>query len=243
MTNNKTIVRDSNIEWLRIVCMLMIVAGHSVTHGGFDKFPYSVNGIFALVLTQGARIAVDVFIFITGYFSVGKKVSFNKIRVFYIQVWTYSVLTAAALMFSGLIPISLKSLLKAVTPFASSQWWFATCYLLLLLVSPALQLFIRYAEQRIFKLTLLVLFLCWSVLPQLHLGSPGFSLFGWFVFLYLLAAYLRLYPITFLDRLNAYHACCMFLFICTATVMTYFVGGVNPCFYGKMPDFYTVKLI
>ena len=31
--------RATNLEILRIVSMLLIVAGHSVTHGGFNEIP------------------------------------------------------------------------------------------------------------------------------------------------------------------------------------------------------------
>lgn len=218
-------IRQSNIECLRIICMFMIVVAHSVTHGGYGVFPHSFNGVFALVATQGARIAVNVFVFISGYFSAGKSFSASKVRDFYIQVWTYSVLITVVLMLFGFIPASARTLLKAITPFASSQWWFATCYLLLLLIAPSLQIFIKYAEQRTFTLTLLSLFGCWSICPQFHLGSPGFSLFGWFIFVYLLGAYLRQYPLAILERIRQWHAWGALGAVCLATVLTYFLGG------------------
>lgn len=61
--------RNPGIELLRIVSMLMIVASHSITHGNFNDFPFSLNGVFAIALSQGARIGVDCFVLITGYFS------------------------------------------------------------------------------------------------------------------------------------------------------------------------------
>ena len=241
MTENHRI-RQSNIEWLRIVCMFMIVVAHSVTHGGYGVFPHSFNGVFALVATQGARVAVDVFIFISGYFSVGKSFSACKVGYLYIQMWTYSVLITVVLMLFGFIPASARTLLKAITPFASSQWWFATCYLLLLLIAPALQIFIKYVEQRTFTLTLLCLFCCWSICPQFHLGAPGFSLFGWFIFVYLLAAYLRQYPLPILERIRHWHAWGSLGAVCFATVLTYFLGGGgNSSFCRKMQDSYTVS--
>lgn len=45
-------VRESNLEYLRILSMIFIVAGHSVLHGGVEM-PLTVNGIFAFVMTQG----------------------------------------------------------------------------------------------------------------------------------------------------------------------------------------------
>ena len=43
-------LRESNLEYLRILSMIFIVAGHSVLHWGVEM-PLTVNGIFALVMT------------------------------------------------------------------------------------------------------------------------------------------------------------------------------------------------
>ena len=235
-------IRQSNIEWCRIVCIFMIVIAHSITHGGYEHFPRSLNGVLALAFTQVARIAVDVFIFISGYLSVGKAFSTNKVRDFYIQMWTYSFLITAVLMLFSFIPVSARVLLKAITPFASSQWWFATCHLLLLLVAPALQIFIKYANQRTFVLMLLCLFCCWSIFPQIHLGAPGFSLFGWFIFVYLLGAYLRCYPLAVLESIKQYHAWGLLGAICIFAILTYHLGG-GMHFCKNMQDIYSVKSI
>lgn len=39
--------------------------------------------------------------------------------------------------------ISLKSVIMSALPISTSQYWFATCYVILLLISPALQIFIH----------------------------------------------------------------------------------------------------
>lgn len=72
-------VRETNLEILRIVGMLLIVAGHSITHGG-SEIPLTFNGMTVIALTQGSRIGVDIFILLSGYFSVKKTVSNRKIK-------------------------------------------------------------------------------------------------------------------------------------------------------------------
>ena len=60
--------------------MLLIVAGHSVMHGGFDVLPLTANGLFATALTQGSRIGVDIFVLLSGYFSVNRGSNSKKSR-------------------------------------------------------------------------------------------------------------------------------------------------------------------
>ena len=64
--------RQTSIEWLRIISMFLIVCGHSVVHSGLYDLLLTFNGLFSVALTQGSRIGVDIFILITGYYSVGK---------------------------------------------------------------------------------------------------------------------------------------------------------------------------
>lgn len=120
--------------------MIFIVAGHSVLHGGVEM-PLTVNGIFALVMTQGSRIGVNIFVLLSGYFSATKVIYIDKIKKIYIQVWTYSIMIAVVLFAFG--KISLKSVIMSALPISTSQYWFATCYVILLLISPALQIFIH----------------------------------------------------------------------------------------------------
>lgn len=40
-------VRESNLEYLSIISMIFIVAGHSVLHGGVEM-PLTANGILLL---------------------------------------------------------------------------------------------------------------------------------------------------------------------------------------------------
>ena len=54
-------------------------------HGGVDM-PLTVNGIFALVMTQGSRIGVNIFVLLSGYFSATKVIYIDKIKKIYIQL-------------------------------------------------------------------------------------------------------------------------------------------------------------
>lgn len=215
--------RQTSVELLRIIAMLFIVAGHSVIHGEFQELPLTTNGIFALILTQGSRIGVDIFILITGYFSVGREVTNRKIRQLYIQILSYSLVITVVMYAIG--EVTIFDFIYAVFPIITSRYWFVTCYVLLTLISPALQLFINNVEKTIYKKILLILFFMWSVFPTLHIGQPGYSNFGWFIFVYLLAAYIHIWKPNIIKKIKIYHGFLLLILIDLAAAMTYIVGN------------------
>ena len=222
--------RNPGIELLRIVSMLMIVASHSITHGNFNDFPFSLNGVFAIALSQGARIGVDCFVLITGYFSKNTSINRRKLTNQYIEILTYSILISVAMFLSGLLSVSKESILHTFLPFSSSQYWFATCYLLLMIVAPILRVFVENTSKKIFATILLILTVLWSVFPTILINAPGYSNFVWFVYLYLLGAFFNTYSFSITGKLKWFHgAGCLFI-IMLLTVITYYFGKDIPFF-------------
>lgn len=72
MTDRATSMRSSNIELLRIVAMLAIVAHHyavnSTVTSLFDPLHPSANQIFLRLWGMWGKTAINVFVLITGYF-------------------------------------------------------------------------------------------------------------------------------------------------------------------------------
>ena len=63
-------MRKSNIELLRIVCMLMIICGHIM---GEHKTTYdltSFDELIKLFVLSVVTVAVDTFVLISGYFGI-----------------------------------------------------------------------------------------------------------------------------------------------------------------------------
>ena len=202
--------------------MLFIVAGHSVIHG-INEISLTVNGMLAIVLTQGSRIGVDIFILITGYFSVGKEVTVKKIKKLYIQIITYSLIITIVMCVLG--ETSVSSLIYALLPVVTSRYWFVTCYVMLILLSPALQIFIKYVDKSTYQKILIIFFVMWSVCPTLHIGQPGYSNFAWFVYVYLIAAYMRIWKPKIIYKLKVFHGVLFLALIELGAISTYTLGN------------------
>ena len=102
-TVNEKRLRQSNIELLRIVSMIMIVAHHFSVHGNF-KFPIdtlTVNRLWTQFIQMGGKIGVDIFVLISGYFLVSSvTIKKEKVIKLWLQIFTYSVV-----LFLGLAQI------------------------------------------------------------------------------------------------------------------------------------------
>lgn len=192
--------RENGIECLRIVSMLFIVCYHFLYWGGVLDNAALFSGTYFYSWTVNAfvHVMVNVFVLITGYYMVASKVKARSILRFALEVWLVSVTVYAVLCVTGQIGFSIKDALFAVIPILSRDYWFATNYMGLLILIPALNLYITKTTKKQMTWTLIVLAGLFSVVPSVVFFSDGLK-FGnahgivWFVVLYFTGGYLRLH--------------------------------------------------
>ena len=96
-THEKEYERNSSLELLRILAMIMIVFHHFAVHGGF-VYDYSVLTIprfWVNFISMGGKIGVDVFVLISGYFLVVDRepvINVRRIFKFWFQIYFYSII-------------------------------------------------------------------------------------------------------------------------------------------------------
>lgn len=201
--DRQTGARDSNMELLRIVAMVMIVAHHFVVHGDFsyEAGDVSVNRLWTYFLMLGGKIGVNLFVLISGYYMVkspGGKT--GKVVRIWLQLLTYSLLLYAVSMAMGIVPFHRNTLITHLLPLTTFRWWFATTYCILYLLSPFLNRMMQSLDQRGFQKLLLLAAVLWSVIPSVvnltYFMSSDMDRNNliWFVYLYFLGGYFRLYP-------------------------------------------------
>lgn len=197
---NKTKTRDAGIELLRIIAMLMIVALHYLAHGEglTQNSKFGLNWSFSWALEAVCIVAVNCYVIISGYFLVTSQFKIQKLIRLWIQVLFYSITIYLALAGMGLEPLNIKHLAMACVPVLTNQYWFVTVYLALYIASPFLNIFIHALSKKQFQNLLILLFIILSLWPTLlPFGfsldkTNGFSIIH-FIFLYIIAAYIRLY--------------------------------------------------
>ena len=149
--------RNPSLELLRIISMFMIIMLHCLLHGGILK-EYSFNDYHYIVIwliESLCMVSVNVFLLISGYF--GYQIGFRLITVvkFYCEVFLYSLVSIGIASF--ITELSIKEIILSLFPFTSSRYWFATNYILLLLLQPFVNFFIKSLDQLLYKRLIIVL--------------------------------------------------------------------------------------
>lgn len=197
--------RNLSLDLLRVVAMLMVVAVHFIGKGNVLS-AYTASSLeynTTLFIQSIALVAVNCYVLISGYFLVLSRFKIKKFFSLFFQVIFYSAGIYLTLILLGLTQPTLVESMRAVMPISTGVYWFVSAYVAMYLLSPFLNKFISSLSQKShFTLTVLlvIIFSAWPTLfmfanPYVHSQlsiSQGYSL-TWFIVLYLIAAYLRLY--------------------------------------------------
>lgn len=200
-------IRNSSIELLRIIAMILIVFYHFAVHGEFQwgASSISIPRLWYNFIAMGGRIGVDVFVMISGYHLIsdmGRILNLQKILKYVGQVFFYSVAFFIVQILAGADNTGIKSFIKACFPITFSQWWFASTYFVLYLFHPFLNKLLHCMDRVLYQKFLLFLVICWSIIPTFTTSSYQSNPLLWFVTLYSIAGYIRLYGLhsKFTDR-------------------------------------------
>lgn len=199
--------RMANMELLRIIAMLMVITLHYLDKGlllpnRLDGF--TVDGGFAWILQSLSIVAVNVYVLITGYFLVESKFYCKKLIKIILQVLFYSFLIPLCMIGVGLLQIediTINQWIQYSLPLLSKHYWFATAYVILYIFSPILNRAIKSMNEKQHKITIVILTLVFvipkSIIPiELAMDEKGHDVL-WFICLYFIAAYIRLYGLSY----------------------------------------------
>lgn len=220
------IPRQSNFELLRILAMLMVLSLHAnfLSIGTPQKMEFLSDGPNAWARTifeSFSIVAVNVFVLISGWFGIRTTIKgvakyLFQCLYFSMGIWFVFLLIGHADVF----PSCLYSFF-----FCYSEYWFVQSYLLLYLLAPVLNQFIKTSSKRIagfvigsFLIFQIIYgFTCWD--PTLNRGYSTIS----FLWLYLLARFMNRYNLLEkAKRLNWFEilTCCIIL----NSVLSYIVS-------------------
>ena len=150
--------RELGIEILRILAMFLIVCQHFINHGGFLK--NAGDYTFFLNLTNVLfSPAVNVFVLISGYFSINSKFKIKKCLSLWLQVFFFSILM---LLISSLFDVSISDnyVYQSLTPVISKIYWFFSAYILLYLTTPYLVAMLNAITRKQFTWLVIGIFIC-----------------------------------------------------------------------------------
>lgn len=194
--------RDSNMDLLRIIAMLMVMIFHAdfKTLGypsANEAIIYPVSTFLRFFIEYSTLICVNVFVLISGWYGIHYKT--EKLLSFIFQILFFSVFIYIYALIAGYgdsptIPVIIKLL-------SFSQYWFAISYLVLYTFSPILNTFVDSAPRNVIKKFLIVFFILQTIYGWLPYVEQSWFNYGFsplsFLGLYVLGRYLRLFPSKF----------------------------------------------
>lgn len=197
MKQNK---RESNFELMRLISMFFIVLYHFLIATGGDLINHT-TGITTIILEIVAMLIivhVNSFVLITGYFQCQKKFSWSKTIKLISMAWFYKIIIGAIFYYFGGVKLNLTNIILLISPLEFENNWFLTVYISLILISPYINIMLDKLSQQEHRKLVLLLVVMFSIIPtitnQHTFSNYGFSIIH-FVFVYILGAYLKKYPI------------------------------------------------
>lgn len=193
-------VRNTNIEWLRIIAMFLIVFSHFSCHGysemGGVKIITNVFNLSYLKLTFTGNLGTGLFMIITGYFlCTSSKVKTSRLLSVVIQVFTYSLLCYIiyTIMYGG-GHFRPKEIFVALTPLIHETNWYFSAYVLIYLFHPHLNRLILNLNRQELRNLIVLMAIVWGVIPVFFFVKFNRTDFLFFSMMYFIGAYMRLYP-------------------------------------------------
>lgn len=190
--------RQSNIELLRILSMLMIVFYHFAVHGNFNwkGIGITMPHLWYNLIYMGGKVGVDIFVLISGYFLIlndNKIFDFKRLLKFWGPVFLYSVGIGLLFILFGTSNYDIKNIIKLLFPITYGEWWFASTYFVLYLIHPFLNVFLNELEKKRYQSLIVLLVIIWSIIPTFSTSLYQSNNLLWFITLYIIAGYIRLY--------------------------------------------------
>lgn len=208
--------RLANVELLRTVAMVMVIIMHFVRESGYlltvQTETLLPQYVIAMFLESFCIVAVNTFVFISGYYGITGVFKPSKVLSFWFRILFYALLIPIVLICLG-IPTAWDSmgiygLIQYVLPVGSEHYWFASAYFYLVLLMPLLNTAVKSLNKKQLLVTVTGLLMAFCVIKSVVPVKLAFDRFGydviWFVCVYLVAAYLQLYGGKYQEWLKKY---------------------------------------
>lgn len=202
--------RQSNFELLRIVAMCMIIAMHYITKG-MDIDKLSVNrepmNLMFWLLYAFCTVAVNVYVLISGYFMVDSTWRIGKVLRLWAEVLFYSILVPFVLAAVGVIDaeaLDFATIQQIILPVEYEHYWFATAYIMMYLLSPVLAIAVKNLSKKQLQGVIVALLCVFGGFKSVNPYLIPWDKYGcdciWFICLFLVAGYIRMYGLPFADK-------------------------------------------
>ena len=225
-------IRNSNIELLRIISIIMIVFSHYCVHGmgssNISNLSVSVNRFILEIFTLG-NFGSILFVLISGYYLFeSQKVKLKKLLRLIFQILFYSVTIYLIFCLIGTKTFSIKTLIKSALPITFKDYWFATVYIVLYIFHPFINKMLNSLTRKEHLIFIYLMIFIFSILRALTSADYYGNELIQFVMFYSIGAYFGKYPDNyFKDKRKSYRLMFISLFLLIISVIGFDLVGTK----------------
>lgn len=222
--------RNSNVEILRIISIVLIVISHYSVHNGISNYTLNlgINRFLLETMTLG-NIGTVLFVLITGYYMINSRggVRLKKLFGLWLQIWFYSVSIYIIFCSFGLTEFSIKATIQNLFPITFEQYWFATTYIILYIFHPFINKMLNSLTRKDHLSLILIGLTIFSLLHTMTTKSfYGNDLIQFFLF-YSIGAYFSKYNSIFKNNKLNYFLIFVSIFIILLSILIFDMIGMK----------------
>lgn len=201
--------RNSSIELLKILAILFIIINHVTQTAGmtineYVSFPLSYGvdltsatcdfqTFLLIIFRRFGALGNDIFLICSIWFLLGsQRISSKKLSDLICETWFISVIIMLLFVLWG-VKLKPSLIIRSLLPTTYCNNWYITAYLLLYAIHPTLNYVVTRLKKRMHMITVLVLFVLYSILGTLNNDFWYYTHFMYFVMVYILMAFLKKY--------------------------------------------------
>ncbi len=195
--------RQSNFELLRIILMLVIIAHHFVVNSGITDYfqVHSYKTLYLILFGMWGKTAINVFVLITGYFMCKSEFKWEKVLKLFLEVKFYKILFFIIFLVCGYEVLNLNSIKDVLfNCIYGINVGFVGTFLFFYMLIPFLNKFIKAVDKKTLGNLILFLLFIFTIIPTFFRNEVASNIFCWYITLYFIAAYVRLYPLKIMDN-------------------------------------------
>lgn len=193
--------RNSGVDLLRIISMIMIVILHLLGHGGILKEydVFTAGHYLTWVLEIIAYCAVNCYALISGYVGINSKFRYSNLLSLCINVVFYTLIITSLFGIFSPGSVNAQTFKKAVFPYAYNVYWYFAAYFCMYFFIPFFNHLINTLKKGEATALVISLIFVFSLLPTIVQSDISHTFKGysalWLGILYLIGAYIKKYDI------------------------------------------------
>ncbi len=240
-------VRKSNIELLRIIMIVMVICHHYVINSGIEGLETRLNAnmLFMQIFGCGGKIAINGFLFITGYFMCTSDATLFKWLKLFLEFMFYNIVINIIFIIADYKPFGLKALLDGIFPLFDGlgigRDAFISLFLFLYLLIPFLNKLIHSMSRKEYRILLGILLFFFTVISSFYIKKNesgawvlvnNWEGLGWYITAYLIGGYIRLHfsPKHSELRIGLIMTICSMILVCASIIIIDYIRIKEPGF-------------